>query len=864
MVVPFYDVEQYFATCLNSLIRQTYRNLEIILVDDGSPDGSLAIARSYRRWDRRIRIVRQVNQGLGAARNTGLAAATGRYVTFVDSDDVLPRMAISTMVRTLESTGSDFVVGGLRRFEQGVKAQTPPWVKQVHRAQRLRIRLDDHPDILRNVFAWNKLFDREFFVREVGGFPVGVRYEDQEATAKAYLRGTFDVLNVNVYLWRRRIEGTSITQQKTDPRDLADRLEVKGAVSKLMAAEASPAVFETWMAKALGFDLRPYLEQIPRTGEEFWLRLREGVLRFVEVASDDIWRQVSLVDRYPALCVRDDHRDDAIRFLTRRDEQGWCFPTERRDGVVSLDSTYLDGMTFQPKPELLALAAADLRWTQSWRRGSGSRASWSCRVTRSSPTSPSMMADGVIEVTASAGSRRVPLVVERLPGDHIDRSANDGWNTHRGAGFEATVDVAALRAAGLDSVWTIRIQVRIGEVAKSGTFVTRDFRIIAGAAPVAADDGAGRWIVHFDKGHGVQLRYRPRSTEIVVDEVVVDGEHVSVIGGPGLVAVRAAAKSPSRTVDSQPIGETVDGRRAVTLRLPPSADRPHGRTTWDLRVVDGGRLALPIPPPGDDLHQPVRAYSGPSGLVRLRQISWSVVVDQVERSSSRLVLRGRTSAPTPGEAVLVSTRGQLRAPAPSGPVRTSSRLCSTSRRPHPSTSERATTCRSPPTLRAYPHRAGRNRHPRWWPPIHWTSSPAIMRSRSHLSREGLFRIRFRQPFLPNERGRLAQHRLQSTFTRPADLVDAVVFESFAGKNIADSPKAICAELLKRGSDLELFWTVDDLTRPVPEGATPCCSTHAAGWRRSIAPGTWSTTTTSPSTSASSPNRSTCRPGTARR
>ncbi len=220
VVVPFYNVEQYFAACLNSLIRQTYRNLEIIVVDDGSPDRSLAIARSYRRWDRRVKIVRQPNRGLGAARNTGLAAATGRYVTFVDSDDLLPRTAISTMVRTLESTGSDFVVGGLRRFEQGLKPQTPPWVKQTHRLQRLNIRLDDHPDILRNVFAWNKLFDREFFVREVGGFPEGVRYEDQEATAKAYLRGTFDVLNVNVYLWRRRIEGTSITQQKTDPRTL--------------------------------------------------------------------------------------------------------------------------------------------------------------------------------------------------------------------------------------------------------------------------------------------------------------------------------------------------------------------------------------------------------------------------------------------------------------------------------------------------------------------------------------------------------------------------------------------------------------------------------------------------------------------
>ena len=119
------------------------------------------------------------------------------------------------------------------------------------------------------MFAWNKLFDREFFIREVGGFPVGVRYEDQEATAKAYLRGTFDVLNVNVYLWRRRIEGTSITQQKTDPVDLADRLEVKGAVSRLMAAEASEPGLRVVDGEGLGFDLRPYLEQVPRTGEEF-------------------------------------------------------------------------------------------------------------------------------------------------------------------------------------------------------------------------------------------------------------------------------------------------------------------------------------------------------------------------------------------------------------------------------------------------------------------------------------------------------------------------------------------------------------------------------------------------------------------
>ena len=87
IVVPIYKVENYLAICLESLINQTYRNIEIIAVNDGSPDGSLAIAQKYADQDKRIVLVSQENQGLSAARNTGIRYATGEYICFLDSDD---------------------------------------------------------------------------------------------------------------------------------------------------------------------------------------------------------------------------------------------------------------------------------------------------------------------------------------------------------------------------------------------------------------------------------------------------------------------------------------------------------------------------------------------------------------------------------------------------------------------------------------------------------------------------------------------------------------------------------------------------------------------------------------------------------
>jgi glycosyltransferase involved in cell wall biosynthesis len=89
VIVPMYKVEKYLTKCLDSIVNQTYKDLEIILVDDGSPDKSGEIAEEYAKMDNRIKVIHQINRGISAARNAGLLEATGDYIAFVDSDDYI-------------------------------------------------------------------------------------------------------------------------------------------------------------------------------------------------------------------------------------------------------------------------------------------------------------------------------------------------------------------------------------------------------------------------------------------------------------------------------------------------------------------------------------------------------------------------------------------------------------------------------------------------------------------------------------------------------------------------------------------------------------------------------------------------------
>ncbi len=112
IIVPIYNVEKYLSRCIDSVVNQTYKNLEIILVDDGSRDGSSHICESYKEKDPRIKVIHQENSGLGFARNAGLDNASGSYVTFIDGDDYIGLTHIEKMHELIVATRTDTCIGG--------------------------------------------------------------------------------------------------------------------------------------------------------------------------------------------------------------------------------------------------------------------------------------------------------------------------------------------------------------------------------------------------------------------------------------------------------------------------------------------------------------------------------------------------------------------------------------------------------------------------------------------------------------------------------------------------------------------------------------------------------------------------------
>lgn len=111
VIVPVYNVEQYLIRCVDSIRRQTYKNLEIILVDDGSPDRCPEMCEQIKALDSRVKVVHKKNGGLGFARNSGLDTATGEYVVFIDSDDWISEDHIENLYRAANDTSADAVIG---------------------------------------------------------------------------------------------------------------------------------------------------------------------------------------------------------------------------------------------------------------------------------------------------------------------------------------------------------------------------------------------------------------------------------------------------------------------------------------------------------------------------------------------------------------------------------------------------------------------------------------------------------------------------------------------------------------------------------------------------------------------------------
>lgn len=182
-IVPVYKVEKYLKRCVDSILSQTYRQLEIILVDDGSPDSCPQICDEYAKTDERVRVIHRKNGGLSAARNSGLEIATGKYVIFVDSDDYIEPQMAREMVDFCEKNDLDLAMGHIYKAEKRINtALTEPYaVYQSEELLSLWHSIYTHIETQ----AWGKIYKRELF--DVPGlepvrYPEGKLFEDVMTT----------------------------------------------------------------------------------------------------------------------------------------------------------------------------------------------------------------------------------------------------------------------------------------------------------------------------------------------------------------------------------------------------------------------------------------------------------------------------------------------------------------------------------------------------------------------------------------------------------------------------------------------------------------------------------------------------------
>lgn len=192
IVVPVYNVEKYLRRCVDSLIAQSYLNLEILLVDDGSKDSSLSICKEYELKDSRIRVFHKENEGLGLTRNYGIERATGEYITFVDSDDYLTSDAIAVMLDRAIATNADVVIA-THYYKNKVQEVAIP--ERLYSGDEIKKVLMVHMmgnkgnklDAL-SYTAWGKLYKKELFTKNNLVFPSERKliWEDLAFSVEAY------------------------------------------------------------------------------------------------------------------------------------------------------------------------------------------------------------------------------------------------------------------------------------------------------------------------------------------------------------------------------------------------------------------------------------------------------------------------------------------------------------------------------------------------------------------------------------------------------------------------------------------------------------------------------------------------------
>ncbi|HEX6247333.1 MAG TPA: CDP-glycerol glycerophosphotransferase family protein [Nocardioidaceae bacterium] len=443
VVVPVYNPGPRLHRCLESLAKQTLTSLEIVIVDDGSTDGSLDVLRAFAELPGHVRLVRQQHRGVGPARDAGVRHATGEFLAFCDSDDEVPPAAYEKLVAALRQSGSELAIGSVVLQKQGIYRQ-PSWTRTSNPDRRLRVTLEEMPGVMANLLPGTRVFRRSFWDEQNLSFGEEDHREVVTMVEAILAATTLDVIPGVSYRWGWREDGSSLLQQ--DLRD-SDRVRCKMAhvieAAELVIAGTPSAVQRQFFANIL-HSLTPDLIRAAVTRDDgYWSALQGQMQRLMELVPAENLVQVAVEDRIAAwLCARAE-RAAAEDFLEYSFDNRNGYPFRHLDGRPHITLPFIDALS-TVDASMTRVADVDMRY-----RTRLSAMRWAA------PGVLRLEGGAFVEYTESTGAGEVSIVLrDRTSGaesvhaarsvrdEKINRWAGRAQEDHSRAGFVAEVDIA--------------------------------------------------------------------------------------------------------------------------------------------------------------------------------------------------------------------------------------------------------------------------------------------------------------------------------------------------------------------------------------------------------------------------------------
>ncbi len=845
VVIPVYNVEEFLPECLQSVTAQSFEDYEVLLVDDGSTDGSAAIAEEFARRDPRFRVISQANGGLSKARNTGTAHATGEYLAFLDSDDALAPNAYDLLVGSLQRTGSDFATGNVHRLTRFGTSQSP-FLARAFDQTRLKTHVTKFRPLLSDRTAWNKVWRRSFWDRHGFAFPEGRIFEDTPVTVPAhFLADAVDVIADPVYYWRIRESGGSITQRRLEPRALRDRMTAIEEVSDHLARKGPRGAKQWYDETVVADDLRYYVNALEAADDEYRELFLDRVNAFLDKTSRRIFDPLPAIERLKWHLVRRRLMPQLVEVLRFQKQELGRTPPVRERGKWYGDYPFRTDRELRIPPSVyrlegelfLRVAVEELAREDdrlhvrgyAYVHGIGAATEQAQRV----------------EVTALRPGRlrRVRLLTSAVRArtravHRPDVTANESqalcdlsWS-----GFEAVLDPADLRGrrGGGAASWELFVTVRSGGVKRRRSRFT--FDALRPLRRVELPGSPGLFLsAAATAERGVSIDARPQAATVGAPRPA-GGDALEIAGR---LALPAGAKPMLELEDET--GErrirrklATDGT-AFTGRLPiaeltAGADDEDGPGGWDLTIVEGGRRTPATLVDAGASETCVVAgrtsvlLPGPRGARLVMAATAPVISSARFGGTGELHLGGRAAADAGGDAVAFvhhihgeQRAGALERDTDGGfsavlhPARIASLAGELPLPEGPWKLQTASGRDAPGRLRIDPALADA---------LPLSVTVDHKQFELHADADGQAVLVVRRDLDEDERGRYHQERQRRHVYGPARreaLRDAVLYSSFNGRQYSDSPRAILEELVRREAPLDHLWVVRDARCRVPDG-----------------------------------------------